>query len=139
MMGRITIRAPNRAFKLWAAGLALAVAMLTPTLVLPLQASADCLTGQDHFYIGLLAQKDIGPAPGYTVCDVALHGRQIASAVRASVNPLATAASIARDLYLNTDETMDQAIWQVAAAIRVYAPEMIPEIQARTPLEPNPA
>ncbi|GAB3035660.1 DUF732 domain-containing protein [Mycobacterium bourgelatii] len=127
----------DRFFRLWAASLVLMLAMTSLALASPRPASADCLTGQDHLYIGLLAQRNIGPRAGYNECDLALHGRQIASVVRTSANPAAAAASIARDIYYGTDLTVDQAAWQVAAAISAYAPEMIPIIR-RTPLEePN--
>lgn len=128
---------PNRFFRLWVASLVLMFAMMSLALASPPPASADCLTGQDHLYIGLLAQRNIGPAAGYTECDLALHGRQTASAVRMAANPAAAAANIALDIYYNTDLTPDQAAWQVAAAVSVYAPEMIPVIR-RTPVqEPN--
>ncbi|CAM3232429.1 hypothetical protein BST27_24810 [Mycobacterium intermedium] len=125
---------PKRFFRLWAAIVVLMLAVMSFALASPPPASADCLTSQDHFYIALLAQRNIGPKPGYTECDLALHGRQTASVVRQAANPRAAAAYLALDIYYNTDLTADQAAWQVAAAVSAYAPEMIPIIR-RTPVE----
>jgi len=99
--------------------------MLGHALLVAPEASADCfLSAEDREYVSFLQEKNIGPAPGYTWCDAALGNRQLADKVRASFNPLATAASIAQSIYLNTNLTMDQANWEVADAVTIYAPEV---------------
>lgn len=109
-----------------AAGLVLAVALLGHVLLSPPRASADCvLTAQDQHYITLLAQQRIGAVSEHTDCDVAAQGRQIADAVRTADNPSLAASSIAADIYDETNLTADQAAFEVAAAIYVYAPEMV--------------
>jgi Protein of unknown function (DUF732) len=133
-------RSPTRVVSLLAVGLVTVVAMLGCVLVSAPQASADCvLTAQDQSYIQLLAQKHIGAINGYTDCDVAGQGRWFADKVRASATPALTAAGLARTYYWNywTSLTEEQAAWQVAAAIKVYAPEMVPAVlNTNTPPQP---
>jgi hypothetical protein len=124
-MATTTARWPSRVLSLWAAGFVLVVAMVGYALLVAPEASAYCvLTAQDRMYISFLQEENIGPAPGYTWCDAALGNRQIADEVRASPNPLATAVSIAQRIYYNSNLTLDQANWEVADAVTVYAPEV---------------
>ena len=132
-MGSTTIRAPNRAFKLGAACLALVVALLSVTLTSPPRASATCtLTASDHQYLYILAKDDIGPASGSTECDLVLNGHRFADAVRSSSNPARTAGMLAAALYEGSSLTKEQAATVVAASIYVYAPEMVSVITGTT-------
>ncbi|ETW23387.1 DUF732 domain-containing protein [Mycobacterium gastri] len=107
-------------------GLALMVVLLWQVLTLPPRASADCvLSAQDQRYIALLAHRQIGAASGSTDCDVAAQGRQIADDVRVADNPPLRASTIAEAVYDETDLTVEQAAFEVAAAIYVYAPDMV--------------
>ncbi|KZS55942.1 hypothetical protein A4G26_17475 [Mycobacterium kansasii] len=102
-------------------------AALLGQLGLPLpHASADCvLTAQDQHYIALLARRQIGAASGSTDCDVAALGQQIANDVRMANNPSLRASTIADEVYYGTNLTAEQAAFEVAAAIYVYAPDMV--------------
>ncbi|POX98851.1 hypothetical protein C3469_22980 [Mycobacterium kansasii] len=103
-----------------------AAALLGQLGLPPPHASADCvLTAEDQHYIALLAQRQIGAALGNTDCDVAAQGRQIANDVRVADNAPLRASTIADDVYYRTNLTAEQAAFQVAAAIYVYAPDMV--------------
>lgn len=103
-----------------------AAALLGQIGLPPPPASADCvLTAQDQHYIALLAHRQIGAASGNTDCDVAAQGRQIANDVRVADNPPLRASTIADDVYYRTNLTVEQAAFEVAAAIYVYAPDMV--------------
>lgn len=117
----------QRVLSIWAIGVVMTVAMLGQALLLAPRASADCtLHADDEQYIHLLAQQDIVHAGGFTDCHVAAEGRWFADQVRTSADPLGTARSLVRIVRTGTSLSTEQAIWEVAAAIYVFAPEMVP-------------
>lgn len=123
---KVTRMGSTGRIRLWLAAV-LAAALLGQLGVLPPpHASADCvLTAQDQHYIALLARRQIGAASGNTDCDVAARGQQIANDVRMANNPSLVASTIADDVYYRTNLTAEQAAFEVAAAIYVYAPDMV--------------
>lgn len=114
----------RRPLSLWIAGLVLVLAMLGHLLMSAPEASAiPCTLSDDETtFVALLAQKNIGPAVGSTYCDLAYGGHAVAYDVRHGVPPTTEAITV----YKNTNLSMDQAIWYVAAAVVVFAPEMVP-------------
>lgn len=90
------------------------------------------LTDQDVTFVQMLDQAGIHPGPGLTEYDLALTGRNIANEVRHGVAPL----TIANQLYAGNGVTWYQAKFVVAAALAVYAPDLIPPSEG-TP-EPTP-
>lgn len=108
------------------AGIVLAALMLGHVLLVAPPASADCvLSAQDKRYVALLQHRQIGATSGNTDCDVAGLGRQIADNVRVADNPPLMASTLADAVYDRTNLTAEQAAFEVAAAIYVYAPEMV--------------
>ena len=118
-----TVRSARRVPKLWVAGLLLVVAMLNPVLLTAPNASASCsLTSDEAAFVDLLAEKNIGPAPGSSYCDLASSGHIIVNDVRRGVPPTTEASSV----YHGSNLTWEQAAWYVAASIVVFAPELVP-------------
>jgi Protein of unknown function (DUF732) len=121
----ITTTAPwsHHVPKLWVAGLLLVVAMLNPVLLTAPKAAASCsLTNDEAAFVDLLAEKNIGPAPGTNYCDLASSGQVIANDARRGM-PATTEASA---VYHASNLTWEQAAWYVAASIVVFAPELVP-------------
>lgn len=122
-MATRTAHDPTRVLSMWAASFVLAVMMLGNVLLTGAKVSAQCsLSPDETVFVALLAQKNIGPVPGSTFCDLAFAGHVVAYDVRNGVSPDAEAAQV----YMQTDLSMDQATWFVAAAVVVFAPEMVP-------------
>ena len=100
---------PSRVLSLFAAGLVLVVVMLGHSVLLAPHAKAYCYptNSQDQTFVALLDNHGIGPASGYTWCDLAAKGRAVGRLVASSYNPLQTAASIAHDIWLNSEWQSD--------------------------------
>ncbi|MGO9356040.1 MAG: hypothetical protein ACLP3C_36395 [Mycobacterium sp.] len=116
-------RSPDRVLSLLAAGLLLVVAMLGHALLVAPETSATCsLSAEDAAFVALLSEKAIVPSPGSTGCDLALGGHIAAYDIRHGVSPTAEVQVV----YNKTNLTWDQSEWYVAAAVVVFAPEMVP-------------
>lgn len=118
-----------------AAGLMLMLAMATHALFAAPEATATpALTDQDVTYVQMLEQAGIRPGPGHTEYDLALTGRKIADDVRHGVAPL----TIANQLFAGNGVTWYQAKFVVAAALAVYAPDLVPPSEGTPEPIPSP-
>lgn len=118
-----------------AAGLMLVLAMAGHALFTAPEATATpALTDQDVTYVQMLEQAGIRPGPGHTEYDLALTGRNIANDVRHGVAPL----TVANQLYAGNGVTWYQAKFVVAAALAVYAPDLVPPSEGTPELTPSP-
>jgi hypothetical protein len=123
---RRQVRGHTRLLSLLAAGLVVVLSMFGPALMTAPTASA--LTGDEARYVSMLAEKGIGPVTTYEA--LAYGGHTIAYDLRRGVNPVDEADKIWK---LNGSLSLDQAIWEVARATVVFAPELAPLYRDTSP------
>ncbi|MGE2833902.1 DUF732 domain-containing protein [Mycobacterium sp. SMC-4] len=114
-------RAPTRVLALVTAAAMLILGLLGHALLSA--PTAEALTRDEQVFISLLLEDGIGPTAGTTYEDLAFTGHVIAWDLRRGVSFGDAAYALWLD---NPGLTRDEAIKVVAAALVVFAPELVP-------------
>lgn len=117
----LAARAPTRMLALLTAAAVLALGLLSQSVLNAPAAGA--LTREEQTFVTLLSQDGIGPTAGTSYEDIVFIGHAIAWELRRGAHPADVAYAVWLD---NPSLTQDAAIKVVAAAMVVFAPELVP-------------